>query len=76
MTRLPVVDLARIDVRPGDVFLVRLPATASLSHAEVLRAKWQTLFPDNDVLIVAGVDEVAVLRDETHPAARATRDGD
>lgn len=63
---IKVVDLARINARPGDTFLMRIRDRVSHDAVERLREQWHEHFPDNPVVVLSGADiEVEVLCDET-----------
>lgn len=67
--QIEITDLIRIDVRPGDVFLLRIPGHVTEATIAVLKEAWRGKFPDNEIIVATGGVEVAVIRDESRADA-------
>lgn len=55
-------DLQRLEIRPGDKFVIRVNRPITLEHAEALREQWHR-FAGNDipVLILVGDTEIGAI---------------
>jgi protein involved in polysaccharide export with SLBB domain len=64
-TELPEIErLEIIELRPGDVLLVTVPAHVSRQEAEEIRTVFETKFPGRSVLVKPVDVTVEAVRDE------------
>lgn len=63
-------DLAVLDIRPGDKILLRSPLNITHEEFEILKARFRSRFPDNEVLLLEGGLDISVLRPAAPLAAQ------
>jgi hypothetical protein len=76
---LRAVDLAVLDVRPGDTIVFRTAGNLDDAERDSLMTSAKTKFPDHKVMVLEGGLELALLRQESEDATASHRfatDGD
>ena len=59
----PFDEVAKLDLRPGDMVVARLNKPITFEAVERMREEWAKRFPDNKIVIFEGCSEVSVLSD-------------
>lgn len=59
-----LVELARVDVRPGDAFILHVPGDLNMEGAARLRAAFTAAFPGHQVGVLTGGAKASIIRRE------------